>query len=544
MTAENSAGSSAESERIGESGWRGVSGRRVARVAVPLAVAVAVIVPLAWVVAKDGGEEERRAKKGKLATEVGTAPEADFDGDGRSDLAMVASSGDYLTVVYGSDSGDAKEKKGAEEGKGAQGSQKGPGDGSGSGDARRQLIRDRDVLSAAAREGVRLGDEAHTRDLDGDGYTDLAVNMTVTAKPGTADGLRSGVFVVWGSKKGLRTDGDATAVRGTPRGYSPGSGSQRRHALAVGDFDGDGHADLVTRVGGRDGLLRGPFTRDGEPAARGDVPGPSKRGGPHLEETLVGDMNGDGADDLLTVHSWENPDLSGGKATSYLAGGERGFREPRRGLVPGVSHGVLGDVDNDGYADLVMRRHPKNAAPDEAAFGPVEVFYGSKEGPEPEESRHTEIDRDTEGVPGEERKYGTFGVSLDAGDVDGDGHADVAVGNSGGEMDGDRGSVTLLRGGPDGLTGKGAQRVGRSTGPEPESDDSQGGFGSAVRLVDVAKDDHADLASGPDRGDSGTFARLLRGSPDGISGSDDTTYPVSDFGAPADRTDHAAGFPR
>ncbi|MBA0052128.1 VCBS repeat-containing protein [Streptomyces sp. AJS327] len=532
MTAENSAGNGAESERIGESGWRGVSGRRVARVAVPVAaaVAVAVIVPLAWVVAKDGGEEERRAKKGKLATEVGTAPEADFDGDGRSDLVIASEFGDYLAVVYGGDGPGGKD---------------GTGDGSGPGEGRRQLVQQKVTgLPARNGDGVGFGRETHTRDLDGDGHTDLIVELSVSPKPENARGLRSGVYVVWGSKDGLRTgEGDATPVRGTPKGYAPDQPGQ--HALAVGDFDGDGHADLVTRVGGRDGLLRGPFTRDGEPAARGEVPAPKVPEGADLDKTAVGDMNGDGSDDLLTVHAWETPDLAGGKTTSYLAGGEKGFREPRRDPVPGIDNGVLGDVDNDGYADLVMRRHPDGSAPDSAASGPVEVFYGSKEGPEPEESRHTEIDRDTEGVPGEDEEHSDFGRALDAGDVDGDGHADVAVADSGGEMDGDRGSVTLLRGGPDGLTGKGAQRVNRSTGAEPGPPRLRGGFGSAVRLVDVARDGHADLVAGaPNDEAPRAAARLLPGSEDGVSGEAAATYQLSDFGNPPDREDFATGFPR
>ncbi|MGY1440025.1 FG-GAP and VCBS repeat-containing protein [Streptomyces reniochalinae] len=469
--------------------------RRNGRIAVAAAatVIVAAAVPLAW----DGvtGSSSDPAAAHSQAGPAKTAPQADFDNDGNADLVALSDFADHLAVNYGSD--DAGRT------------------------GRRQLIGQKVTGTPSKRgDGVGFGEHAVTRDLDGDGYTDLVADVETYGNP-KKDGAHSGALVLWGSDDGLDA-GSGTYLDDVPGNFSvdqPG-----KHTLVGGDFDGDGHADLVVQVGDGKGLLKGPFTRDGRAAATAEVPRQSLPQGASLSDTVAGDLNGDGTDDLVSVHEYEDDAAGGGKKSAFLAGSRDGFEKPDTSVLPGLASGaVVGDVDKDGHADLMARRHPEGAAADSNVDGPVEVFYGSDEGPEPDDARHTEIDQDTEGVPGRKADEEQFGDALDAGDWDGDGYADVAVGTpdqSGAEnKDGpSAGAVTLLKGGPKGLTGHGAQLLDRPTGggaQDAEDREATGAedagapgdgdrFGDAVRLLDADGDGRSDLAAGaPGQGGSG-----------------------------------------
>ncbi|MEU5835900.1 FG-GAP and VCBS repeat-containing protein [Streptomyces diacarni] len=474
------------------------SRRRNGRIAVAAAatVVVAAAVPLAW----DGvtGSASDPAAGHRHTGPAKTAPQADFDNDGNADLVALSDFADHLAVNYGSD--DAGRT------------------------GRRQLIGQEATGTPSKRgDGVGFGEHAVTRDLDGDGYTDLVADVDTYGAP-KKDGAHSGALVLWGSDDGLEAD-SGTYLDDVPDNFSvdqPG-----KHTLVGGDFDGDGHADLVVQVGDGKGLLKGPFTRDGRAASTAEVPRQPLPEGASLSDTVAGDLNGDGIDDLVSTHEYEDNAAGGGKKSAYLAGSGDGFEKPDTSALPGLAPGAaVGDVDKDGHADLVARRHPEGAAADSSVDGPVEVFYGSAEGPEPDDARHTEIDQDTEGVPGRKADEEQFGGALDAGDWNGDGYADVAVGTPDQsrpeKKDGpSAGAVTLLKGGPKGLTGRGAQLVARPTAgtqdagdretagaqgaedaPAPEDGDR---FGGAVRLLDADGDGNSDLAAGaPGQGGSGT----------------------------------------
>ncbi|GAA3353627.1 hypothetical protein GCM10017744_007840 [Streptomyces antimycoticus] len=169
------------------------------------ATVVALVTTPALLALPSAGAAEAR-------TAAAAAPKVDFNKDGRADLAVSAPAGTvdgkakagYVAVVYGSASGADT--------------------------AHRQVI-------SQATEGVP-GDPtastyfgAHTvaRDLDGDGYTDLAVEA----------GDSPAITVLWGSANGLTGGTQLPAGNGDHWGSSD---------IVGGDFNGDGKADLVDVV--------------------------------------------------------------------------------------------------------------------------------------------------------------------------------------------------------------------------------------------------------------------------------------------------------
>jgi hypothetical protein len=139
----------------------------------------------------------------------------------------------------------------------------------------------------------------------------------------------------------------------------------------------------------------------------------------------AGDVNGDGYDDVVVGAWWEDPGpspLDAGRA--YVFDGQMGNllhtlvspNEEYSGFF-GISVSGAGDVDRDGYDDVVVGacREDPEVSPDWA--GRAYVFDGQTGTP-----LHTLVS------PNEEAN-GWFGYKVSgAGDVNGDGHDDVVVG--------------------------------------------------------------------------------------------------------------------
>ena len=442
---------------------------------------------------------------------AGTAPVADFDGDGHPDLAMGAlgdvEDGDAagsIAVAYGS--------------------------GEGTGLARCQYLTQNDAgIPGKAHYEAFFGSSVVARDLDGDGYTDLATAVF--------DGEPS-VIIMWGSPDGLKS---GVRVPGTDGSHvSWALDPILEEQLVAGDFDGDRHADLVFGLGSGKGLLKGPFTRDGTPAGTGPVSAPS-RPAKDIETAnyrglVAGDLDGDGTDELMAFHH-EKP-LGTARfeerwPVSYLHARRGGLAQPDGDDLPDAAAGAVGDVDGDGVADLVLS--PRRG---KVSHGSVTVVYGSEAGPG-KGKRSTTIDRDTPGVSGEEpqdaQDEDAAFTSLDTGDVNGDGYADVVAGASGSGPE----QVLFLLGGPNGLTGEGARVI--DAGDIGGKKSVRSAFGSAVRLVDMDDDHRADLtvaAPGDDRIPSSAW--LLPGTGQGLS-TEGVTRLYGDSFQPAGELRHYMG---
>ncbi|MFF2205579.1 FG-GAP repeat domain-containing protein [Streptomyces sp. NPDC058145] len=422
---------------------------------------------------------------------AGAAPAADFDGDGHPDLAMGAlgdvenaSGGGSIAVAYGS--------------------------GDGTGLARCQYLTQNEAgIPGKARYEAFFGTDVVARDFDGDGYTDLAAAV-FDWKPS--------VIIMWGSPDGLKSGVRVPGTDGSHVSWALEPILQEQ--LVAGDFDGDGYADLVFGLGSRKGLLKGPFQHDGSPAGTGPVSAPRQPAKDidtaNYRDLVAGDLDGDGADELMAFHHDEplgTARFGERWPVSYFHTRGGGLAQPDDIDLPDAAAGAVGDMDGDGIADLVLS--PRRG---KGRHGSVTVVYGSKAGPG-RRKRSTTIDRDTPGVPGEEpQDEDAAFTSLDTGDVNGDGYADVVAGSPRSKKYAKTGpeQVLFLLGGPHGPTGAGAQII--DVGDIGGKKSARAAFGMSVRLVDMDGDHRADLtvaAPGDDKIRSSAW--LLPGADQGLS---------------------------
>jgi FG-GAP repeat len=238
------------------------------------------------------------------------------------------------------------------------------------------------------------------------------------------------------------------------------------------------------------------------------------------------DFDGDGYPDLVVGA----PDLS--VRTAGAAGGvvilpasarglslaERVVTQSSRG-VPGASERgdrfgssvTSADFDRDGYADLAVGQPGERIGTLDKA-GAVTVVYGSSRGLDT--TRSSGI---TAPSGPQESEY--FGEAVVAGDFNADGYPDLAVGApwyDPGPFSESYGTVTVLPGGPTGVTTTGARVLDQQQGPPIDWQLSYR-FGSVLAAGDLDVDGVTDLVvgSGP-RGGAGAVSYCLgrSGGPD------------------------------
>ncbi|MFE6399276.1 integrin alpha pat-2 [Streptomyces alboflavus] len=384
-------------------------------------------------------------------------PAADFNGDGYPDLAIGAPSAKIddlkraglVSIVYGSAEG---------------------------------LKHDKQQLVSRATPGVPgepkanpygWGIQASHGDLDDDGYDDLLIS----------DG--PGLLVLWGGKDGISGGTEVPTGEGTTA-----SPAFRQAWQRIGDVNGDGKADIVgaAQVGPQMnanwglGTLYGPFDRGTGKPASVQFRDTEAKDGVAATSVQVGDMTGDGVDDVVTMGTGTRP--SDGRQARVLKG-------TRDGYVPGgklnARHGgAFGDLNGDGFQDFVGT--PQEYDADNS--GAISVTYGGPDGVSKTIPARV-YDQDSPGVPGVNEKGDRWGTDVTIGDLDKDGYGDIVVGASW-ESATDpatavSGSVTMLRGSKTGVTTEGAKVLTQNSKGIPSTSEKSDHFGEAVAVVDGDK---------------------------------------------------------
>ncbi|MEV1019913.1 FG-GAP-like repeat-containing protein [Streptomyces sp. NPDC050264] len=365
------------------------------------------------------------------------------------------------------------------------------------------------LVASVAPVSAATATERPATDFNGDGYADL-VSTAPAATVGSAS--RAGaVVVLYGSASGVGTSHRKVISQNTSG--VPGAAEKNDvfgDAVATGDFNRDGYTDLAVGARGEDvgsdadggtvALVWGSASGLGSATTVSD-PSPSSHDG-YGQALAAGDFDGDGDTDLAVGSSATSVTIRKGPFTKS---GSTGGTSTRSTAVQGNGHGVYdlaaGDVNGDGTADL--------------AVGGMFTGFVYQSGPDGLALAATLNDGDQS-----DRRGFAFG------DVTGDGYDDFVFGDPYDLNDSPEGggSVSLYRGGADGISADPDQHVDQGTAGVPGADEYEDAFGGAVSVGDIDGDGYADVAVGSSDESIGAAATtgqvlVLKGAPAGLATS-------------------------
>ncbi len=278
----------------------------------------------------------------------------------------------------------------------------------------------------------------------------------------------------------------------------------------AGDINGDGLADIIIGAPDTDldGLDRGwcelfESNGDGSWSFAGSFLGDQDFGNVGNSVGTAGDVNGDGYDDIIVgAYNYTNGESGEGRVylwygvpSGYPIGVTPDWMEELdlAGALFGTSVATAGDVNGDGYADVVIGARGVGGGILGNESGAAYIFFGSPSG------LSSTYDEVVYGLTESAR----FGSSVaTAGDVNGDGYDDVIVGAPGfdalGDTANDNGKAFVYYGSPTGI----------STTPDWSV---TGGLGSQLGYSvftagDVNGDGYADVIVGAPTRLDGSFA--------------------------------------
>jgi hypothetical protein len=380
----------------------------------------------------------------------------DFDGDGRADLAIGAPLGNRVWVTY---------THARPHGSAVQ------------------------VLAGDGNFGQTLA----IGDFNGDGFSDLAVGAPYLMHPAdqnVGDGIAEtmgAVSIYLGSRTGLHRE--PVTIHGPYDGDEPYSLGT---AIAVGDVNGDGYADLAVSIpeedldnvriydGGPHGLIGSSYTTL-------DAQGPTS--------LVLADLNGDHHPELIA-----GPAILNGNGILIFHGAANGISAMHPQQITDHQVGVIqlldgamaaGDVNGDGFNDLVVGAPVGNYG---SSPGSIVLLTGGPHGISA--ARHQTISELA--VNPHWQAGDSFGAAVAVARVEGTRFADVIVGTPS-EQVGSKagaGAVYLLHGSAHGITRSQAQRFTLASPGVPGNAGEGVAFGAAVFATQLTGDGHVDVAIG------------------------------------------------
>lgn len=359
---------------------------------------------------------------------------------------------------------------------------------------------------------------ASAGDVNGDGYSDVVVGALTYDYSGADRGV---IFIYHGSP---------TGINATVSSYFSGPRTGSHHGFSVstaGDVNGDGYSDVVVGAplyaSGGWGMVT---VYMGSPSGISGLKYETTSGANEWYGASVacaGDINGDGYSDIIVgaPNSGSSAYPETGGFYVYLGSASFNFTMASRTTgIPyypaaatnyirlGASVAGAGDVNGDGYSDVIVGAPGWSDIPAESREGYAVIYHGSATG------FHTpptllQLNKANSGL----------GSSVaSAGDINGDGYSDVIVGSTWyDDLYYDEGAAFVYYGSATGIvstpyaTGKGNQATAH--------------YGHSVASAgDVNGDGYSDVIVGaPDLNESSLTAAgaafLFHGSPSGLTNS-------------------------
>jgi hypothetical protein len=377
--------------------------------------------------------------------------------------------------------------------------------------------------------GAELGRSVSTAgDVNGDGFSDVLVGARLQEIGELDEGV---AFAYHGSAAGLGT---------TPAWTEDGNQVSAQFGASVataGDVNGDGYGDVIVGAhfydGGQSDEGRA-FVYPGSAAGLSTTPAWTAESDQASAEfgtsvATAGDVNGDGyADVIVGAYVYDNGQGNEGRAYVYT-GSASGLgavavwtaESDQASAQFGVSVATAGDVDGDGYGDVIVGAHFYDNG--QSNEGRAFVYHGSAAGLAVAPGWTADGDQD----------FPDFGTSVaTAGDVNGDGYSDVIVGArkyDNGEPD--EGRAFVYHG----------SAAGPGTAPAwtAEADQAGAGFGRSVATAgDVNGDGYDDVIVGAHEYDNGESnegrAYVYHGSATGLAATPawtaESDHPGDNFG--------------